>query len=85
MAVGGLDLAVAGAGDQFRKGTHILGREKLIGRHTDEGAVRLDLGQSGGDTSPATSHVVAVNLVTDIEVGICIPILDELGGLVTVI
>ena len=30
MAVGGLDLLVAGAGDEFRKGTHILGREKLV-------------------------------------------------------
>ena len=54
MAVGGLDLAVAGTGDEFREGTHILGREKLIGRHTDEGAVRLDLGKGFGDTSAAS-------------------------------
>lgn len=66
MAVGGLDLLVAGARDEFREGTHILGREKLIGRHTDEGAVGFDLSKGFGDTSPATSYVVAVNLVTDI-------------------
>ena len=66
VAVGGLDLVVTGARDQFGEGAHILGREKLVRGHTDEGAVGLDLCKGGGDTSTATANVVAVNLVTNI-------------------
>ena len=85
MAVGGLDLVVTGAGDHLGEGTHVLGREQFVGRHADKGAVGLDLREGLGDTSSATANVVAVYLVTDIEIGIGVPVLDELGGLVAIV